>query len=168
MIANYLGLQLKQQRGSTTRFKTSHRRLNELALLIANKPVDYAILQMQMSDKAAARRIKSMLVWTRDHALARGLDRDRMVVSQAWVNKGRAIKRLDIKGRGRRGIKHHVSASLHVLLAEGKTYKEIQHSKAQKVFKDRLRAGIMQGWLDTSRQPVINGGKARWQGAHYA
>ena len=60
---------------------------------------------MQMSDKRVAQtRIKSMLVLARDHAIMKGLARDRLIVREAWVSKGVYLKRIDIKGRGRHGI----------------------------------------------------------------
>lgn len=68
-------------------------------------PIDHAILQMQVSDKRVAHtKIKSMLALARDHAVAKGLKREELVVKEAWVNKGVYLKRLDIKGRGRHGV----------------------------------------------------------------
>lgn len=46
-----------------------------------------------------------MLCLARDHAVAKGLDREKLVVQRAWVTKGVYLKRLDIKGRGRFGVK---------------------------------------------------------------
>ena len=80
--------------------------MNEVARLIQKKPIDYAILQAQMSDKRVAKtRVKSMLCLARDHAVAKGLEREKLVVQRAWVTKGVYLKRLDIKGRGRFGVK---------------------------------------------------------------
>ena len=42
------------------------------------------------------------------------------------------IKFLDIKGRGRMGIKHHPHSRMHVVLKEGKT-------KAEQAAEDRAR-----------------------------
>ena len=84
----------------------SPRKLNDIGRLIAQKPIDNAILQMQMSDKRVAKtKIKSMLVLARDHAIMKGLKREELLVKEAWVSKGIYLKRLDIKGRGRHGIK---------------------------------------------------------------
>lgn len=46
-----------------------------------------------------------MLCLARDHAVAKGLEREKLVVQRAWVTKGVYLKRLDIKGRGRFGVK---------------------------------------------------------------
>jgi hypothetical protein len=48
---------------------------------ISGKPIDYAILQMKFSEKRASKRIKSMLVVARDHAINyKRLDGSKLVV----------------------------------------------------------------------------------------
>ena len=95
-----------QHKTSTGNIKHSPRKLNDVARLIAGKPIDAAILQMQMSDKRiASTKIKSMLALARDHATMKGLKREELVVREAWVSKGVYLRRLDIKGRGRHGIR---------------------------------------------------------------
>lgn len=58
----------------------SHRKLNMLGQQISGKPIDYAILQMQFSEKRASNRIKSMLAIAKDHAAAKGLNEQKLVV----------------------------------------------------------------------------------------
>ncbi|KAL5636620.1 hypothetical protein ACGC1H_000545 [Rhizoctonia solani] len=111
---------------STAVFKISRRKLNLLANQISGKPIDSAILQMEFSDKRAARRIKSTLCLARDHAeMYKGLARNKLVVAEAWVSKGDYLQRVDPKGRGRMGRKHHPSARMSVVLKEGKTHAEV-------------------------------------------
>ncbi|CAE6440614.1 unnamed protein product [Rhizoctonia solani] len=115
-----------QHKYSTAVFKISRRKLNLLANQISGKPVDSAILQMEFSDKRASRRIKSTLCLARDHAeMYKGLARDKLVVAEAWVSKGDYLQRVDPKGRGRMGRKHHPSARMSIVLKEGKTNAEI-------------------------------------------
>jgi len=128
---------------STGEFKISPRKLNMLSRQIAGKPVDVAILQMQFSDKRAAGRIKSTLCVARDHAILKGIPRERMVVSQSWVNKTKALARTDIKGRSRSGIKHHRYARLHVLLKAGETGEERLLKKRAKAVRRAVSAGIV-------------------------
>ncbi|KAG8860562.1 hypothetical protein FRB96_003816 [Tulasnella sp. 330] len=128
---------------STGEFKISPRKLNDLSRQIAGKPVDVAILQMQFSDKRAAGRIKSTLCVARDHAILKGIPRERMVVSQSWVNKTKAIARTEIKGRSRTGIRHHRYARLHVLLKEGETRQETLLKKRAKLIKRAVSAGVV-------------------------
>jgi hypothetical protein len=48
---------------------------------IADKPINYAILQMQFSEKRASKRIMNMLATARDHAVRyKNLDLDKLVV----------------------------------------------------------------------------------------
>lgn len=58
----------------------SHRKLNMLGRQISGKPIDSAILQMMFSEKRASRRIKSMLVVAKDHAVQKGLNEKKLVV----------------------------------------------------------------------------------------
>lgn len=74
--------------------------------------------------------------------------------AQSWVTKGPYLTRLDIKGRGRFGVKHHPSAKLHVLLAEGRT--EEQRRRERKV--DQWRASI-RGLTEGDGVGVGKGGK---------
>jgi large subunit ribosomal protein L22 len=91
---------------STAYFRISHRKLQLLADQIGGgKPIDYSILQMQFSQKRAAKRIKSTLALARDHAVIKGLNLSKMVVAEAWVGKGRTFKRIEPKGRGRTGVR---------------------------------------------------------------
>lgn len=54
--------------------------------------------------------------------------------AEAWVTKGRKEARIDIKGRGKYGIKHHPSARIHLVIREGLTPSE----KEEKQFKRDL------------------------------
>ena len=114
--------------------RTSPRKLNMLSRQIANLPIDEAILQMQFSDKRSAAWIAGLLVLAKDGAVEKALRAERLIVGESWVSKGRAQKRLDIKGRGKFGMKTLSSARLHVVLKEGLTKVE----KAQKEFKKEL------------------------------
>ncbi|KZP00186.1 ribosomal protein L22 [Calocera viscosa TUFC12733] len=143
----------KESTGKTAVFKISHRKLNKLAQQIGGKPIDTAILQMQFSSKRAATRIKSMLALARGQAEDKGLRRERMVVAEAWVNKGPKLMRMDIKGRGRFGVKHHPSARMCVVLKEGKTREEKKEAKLRK------RIGLVRSaGLYRENVPIRNAG----------
>ncbi|RDX55482.1 ribosomal protein L22 [Lentinus brumalis] len=130
---------------STSNFKISHRKLNMLGRQIAGKPIDHAILQMQFSEKRASKRLKSMLVVAKSHAVKlKNLDEGRLVVAESWVTKGpRQIKRFDIKGRGRAGIRIHPHSRLHVLLKEGKTRAEVRAEDRERKLKRIVSAGLV-------------------------
>ncbi|KAK4687498.1 large subunit ribosomal protein L22, partial [Tremellales sp. Uapishka_1] len=146
----------KEHRYSTATHKASHRKLNLLARQIAGQPIDEAIVQMEFSEKRAAERIKSTLCLARDHAIDKGLNRSKLVVAESWVSKGPKIARVDIKGRGRLGIKHHPTARLHLLLKEGKTRDELSNLKREKVLDKVRSAGVVRegGVL---RRKVVSG-----------
>lgn len=55
---------------------------------ISGKPIDYAILQMNFSQKRAAKRVKNMLVVARNHAIeSKDLDRSKLVVGRYFSVK---------------------------------------------------------------------------------
>lgn len=124
--------------------KMSHRKLNDISRQVSGMPVDEALIQLQFSEKRAAKNwIKSTLALARDHAEAKGLDRSKLVVAESWVSKGRKVARLDIKGRGRMGIKHHPTARVHFLLKEGKTYEEKRAEDRKKQLNKVKSAGVV-------------------------
>jgi hypothetical protein len=81
------------------------------------------------------------------------------------VTKGVYLKRLDIKGRGRFGIKHHPSAKLHVLLAEGRTEEERRRQKKQDQWRTKIRNSTeAPGFaLATRARPLINNNVGQWK-----
>lgn len=148
---------------STAKFRISPRKLQMLADQIGGgKPVDYSILQMQFSQKHAAKRIKSTLALARDHAIAKGLDPSRLVVAEAWVGKGATLKRVEIKGRGRTGLQTRFESQLSVVLREGKTWETRMQEKVDKE-KRRVRS-IGTGGVVRIDRPIINAHqRAGWQ-----
>ncbi|KAF8897525.1 ribosomal protein L22/L17 [Infundibulicybe gibba] len=93
---------------------------------IAGKPIDYAILQMQFSEKRASSRIMNMLATAKDHAVRyKRLDQPKLVVAESWVTKGpKGARKLEPRGRGHYGIRTHPNSRLHVVLKEGKTLEQ--------------------------------------------
>ncbi|KAI0638057.1 ribosomal protein L22 [Trametes polyzona] len=142
---------------STGNFKISHRKLNLLGRQIAGKPIDSAILQMMFSEKRASKRIKSMLVVAKSHAIKlKDLDEQKLVVAESWVTKGpHQFKRYDIKGRGRAGIKRHPHSRLHVVLKEGKTRAELREEERARKLKRIVSAGLVR-----EDMPIRNPGPA--------
>jgi len=130
---------------STAHFKMSQRKLNKLGRQIAGKTIDYAILQMKFSEKRASTRIQSMLNLAKKHAVEyKGLNPGKLIVSQAWVTKGENFhKRIDIKGRGRMGIKIHPEAKMSVVLREGKTVAELKKQAEDRKLKRIVSAGYV-------------------------
>lgn len=106
--------------------------------------MDEAIIQLQHGEKRAGRTwVKSTLITARNHAMAKGLRRERLVVAETWVAKGEKIARVDPKGRGRMGIKHHGKAKIFFVLKEGKTVAEKEDAKRRKVLSKVRSAGTI-------------------------
>lgn len=101
-------------------------------------------MQLAFGAKRTGRTwVKSTLALARDHAEAKGLAREKLVVAETWVSKGPKIARIDIKGRGRFGVKHHGSARIHFVLREGKTWAQKQEAERNKVLRKVRSAGIV-------------------------
>ena len=87
-----------------TFLRTSPRKLDVVAALIRQQPVDKAINQLTFSKKRIARDVKKTL----ESAVANaennhGLDIDQLVVAEASVGKRFVMKRFRPRARGRAG-----------------------------------------------------------------
>ncbi|OAD70099.1 hypothetical protein PHYBLDRAFT_71537 [Phycomyces blakesleeanus NRRL 1555(-)] len=130
----------KQYTWSSANFRTSPRKLNMLARQIRNLPVEEAIKQMEFSSKRSAKKILHNLAFARKNAQEqKGMEN--MVVSQAWVGKGRFIQRVNPHGRGQFGVMHRKEAHISFLFKEAETPQE-----AAKANKRSIR-----GWKDTEK-----------------
>jgi large subunit ribosomal protein L22 len=64
--------------------------------------------------------------------------------AEAWVTKGpRSHKRLEIKGRGKSGIRVHPDARLSVMLKEGKTRAQLLEEERVRKLKRIVSAGLV-------------------------
>ena len=67
-----------------------------------------------------------------------------LCTAESWVTKGpRQIKRWDMKGRGRAGLKIHPHYRLHVLLKEGKTRAEVRAEERARKLDRIVSAGLV-------------------------
>ena len=65
-------------------------------------------------------------------------------LAEAWVTKGENFhKRIDIKGRGRFGVKIHPEAKMSVVLREGKTVAELKKQAEDRKLKRIVSAGYV-------------------------
>ena len=82
----------------------SARKLNLVAQMIRNKPVEKALADLTFSKKRVSEHVKKTL----QSAIANaennhGLDVDELVVAEAWVGKNLVLKRGQPRARGRFG-----------------------------------------------------------------
>ncbi|KAJ7638805.1 ribosomal protein L22/L17 [Roridomyces roridus] len=140
---------------STAPFVISHRKLNKLGRQIAGKPIDYAILQMQFSEKRAGSKIKDLLVSAKQKAVQRRrMDSPTLVVAEAWVNKGaKRSRKMVAQGRGHRSVRTKPASSLTVVLKEGKTMEQLK-AEARK----RKLARIVSAAVTREDKPLRNTG----------
>lgn len=84
--------------------RTSPQKLNLVAQLIRNKPVEKALTDLTFSKKRIAEDVKKTL----QSAIANAennhnLDVDELIVAEAWVGKNMVLKRGRPRARGRYG-----------------------------------------------------------------
>jgi large subunit ribosomal protein L22 len=84
--------------------KTSPQKLNLVAAMIRNKPVEKALSDLTFSKKRVSEDVKKTL----QSAIANaennhGLDVDELVVAEAFVGKNLVLKRMRPRARGRMG-----------------------------------------------------------------
>lgn len=85
--------------------------------------------------------------------------------AQSWTTQGPSLPRLDIKGRGRHGVKHHPSSKLHVLLAEGRTSEEKKRERKMEQWRLSVR-GVAEGGAGVGvgkGRKAINVGVGQWK-----
>jgi large subunit ribosomal protein L22 len=110
-----------------------------LANQIAGKPIDYAILQMKFSEKRISKQVERLLLETKQRAKELEMNLDQLVVSEAWVGKGsKAPKRIDMKARGRFGVKVRYRSHMTVQLGRGLTRQQVWEKKAQRAL-DKIK-----------------------------
>ena len=102
-----------------TLVRTSPRKLDLVAGLIRNQPVDRAINSLTFSRKRIAVEVKKTL----ESAVANaennhGLDIDQLVVAEASVGKRLVMKRMRPRARGRAGRIHKFFSRLRIVVRE--------------------------------------------------
>jgi hypothetical protein len=75
-----------QHNAATIYMPTSHRKLKLLSKQISGKPIDYAILQMQFSEKRVSGRIQEMLLKAKEGATKdKKMDASRLIVCELHI-----------------------------------------------------------------------------------
>jgi large subunit ribosomal protein L22 len=102
-----------------TFLRTSPQKLDLVAGMIRNQPVDKAINHLTFSKKRIARDVKKTL----ESAIANaennhGLDIDQLVVAEASVGKRLVMKRMRARARGRAGRIHKFFSRLRIVVRE--------------------------------------------------
>jgi len=98
----------------------SPRKLNDVCRIVRGLSVAEAMIQLQISSKQkAAPIIRHVIATAAAHAVnTHNMERSRLYVAECWVGSGSHLKRIDIKARGRSGIKKRYRTHLYVRVAE--------------------------------------------------
>lgn len=101
------------------KIKESPKKVNLVAALVRGMRIQDALLQLSVLQKRAAKTVKRVVWDARANATHNhGLDGDRLFVAEAFVGKGKYLKRLSFHAKGRSGIMHHPSCRLTVIVKE--------------------------------------------------
>ena len=102
--------------------RVSPQKLNLVAQLIRNKPVETALADLEFSRKRIAHDVRKCL----ESAIANAennhdLDVDDLVVSEAFVGKALVLKRFHARARGRAGRVEKPFSNLTIIVREVST-----------------------------------------------
>lgn len=99
--------------------KGSPFRLNELCRLVRGLPVIEAKTQMVFSKRRASATVWHLITNAANNAdILHGIPEERLYVKEAHVGKGKFLKRMEMRARGRVGVKHKGYAHLTVFVEE--------------------------------------------------
>ncbi|CAN0878087.1 50S ribosomal protein L22 [Linum grandiflorum] len=99
--------------------KQSPKKVNLVAALVRGMRVEDALLQLQVTVKRAAKTVYQVIHSARANATHNhGLDRDRLLVAEAFLGKGLYKKRVSYHSKGRHGIKMRPECRLTVVVRE--------------------------------------------------
>lgn len=122
-------------RASISGLKQGVKKVNLVAKLVRGMRVEDALMQMAVSPKRAAKVVAQMVHAARANAVQNhGLDGSSLIVAEAYVSKGRYLRRSNPHGRGKSGVKHRPRCGLTVLVRE---MNEEEHLKRTRMMKSR-------------------------------
>ena len=97
----------------------SPQKLNDICRMVRGVNVQEALIQLKLSQKKRAYLVAHTIATAAAHGVnTHNMERSRLYVSQLWVGHGSHLKRLDIKGRGRSGLKKRYRSHLFVEVRE--------------------------------------------------
>ena len=97
----------------------SPQKLNDLCRMVRGVSVGEALIQLKLSPKRKARVVAATIARAAQHGVnTHNMERSRLYISELWVGQGQHLKRLDIKARGRAGMKRRYRSNLFVRVKE--------------------------------------------------
>ncbi|CAI5527313.1 unnamed protein product [Closterium sp. Naga37s-1] len=99
--------------------KQGPKKVNLVAAMVRGMTPDDALMQMAVSIKRAAKTVAKVITAAKANAVHNhGLEEKKLIIAEAYVGKGRYLKRLNPHGRGRSGVKHRYRSRLTVVVRE--------------------------------------------------
>jgi large subunit ribosomal protein L22 len=106
-------------RSSRHNIPISPQKLNDICRTVRGVGVHQALIQLRLSQKKKAHIVASVINSAATGAVHNhNMDKKRLYISQIFIGHGSHLKRVDIKGRGRCGIKLKYRSHLFVQLKE--------------------------------------------------
>jgi len=109
----------EQARAILREAKGSPKKFGAFLRVIRGLSVEDALIQCDLSPKRVAKTVGKVILSAVGNAVNnQGLDRDRLVVAEATVGKGKYLRRVSIHGRGRAGVMHRPRSHVTIHLEE--------------------------------------------------
>lgn len=135
---------------TSRKLPTSLKKMHSLAALIQHKPLSHAILQMRFSNKRHSSHLEKLLQNARQGAVRKGMDEASLVVDQAWITKGKFVKRVWFKGRGRMAIQRRPRVGIDVRVRDRVTTDRRAEEAKTKTYKKLMKR------FDVANRPLYN------------
>uniref|UniRef100_A0A7I4EJQ3 Large ribosomal subunit protein uL22c n=1 Tax=Physcomitrium patens TaxID=3218 RepID=A0A7I4EJQ3_PHYPA len=135
----------KETQAVLTYIKQSPKKVNLVAELVRGMRVDDALMQMAVSTKRAAKVVAKVVTSARANAIHNfGMDKDRLIVAEAFVGKDKYLKRLRIHGKGKAGQMVRPRCRLTVVVKELSAEKEAELARVRlhKYHSKKIRGNI--------------------------
>lgn len=124
---------------TSRKLPTSLKKMDALASLINHKPLSHAMLQMKFSNKRHAPHLMKLLQNAKNGAVRKGMDEESLVVDQAWITKGKFVKRLWVKGRGRLAVQRRPRVGIDIRVRDKTTLERRASDKKEKMVRKMMK-----------------------------
>lgn len=124
---------------TSRKLPTSLKKMDALASLINHKPLSHAMLQMKFSNKRHAPHLAKLLQNAKNGAVRKGMDEESLVIDQAWITKGKFVKRLWVKGRGRLAVQRRPRVGLDIRVRDKTTIERRASEKKEKMVRKMMK-----------------------------
>ncbi|CCG83051.1 54S ribosomal protein L22,mitochondrial [Taphrina deformans PYCC 5710] len=124
---------------TSRKLPTSLKKMDKLASLINHKPLSHAMLQMKFSNKRHAPHLEKLLRNARNGAIRKGMDEESLVIDQAWITKGKYVKRLWVKGRGRLAVQRRPRVGIDIRVRDKTTIERRTAEKRDKMVRKMMK-----------------------------